>query len=59
MQNYYVVPLNDKMPSVVEEYFGNPMEHMKTFAKVYEFQRAHRDRLAKHVVIMVKSLSQV
>lgn len=49
------VPLDDKMPGPVEDFFRNPLDHLKKFIKVYDFQQKHRDRLAKHLAETVFS----
>ncbi|XP_057376594.1 RING finger protein nenya-like [Daphnia carinata] len=46
-QNYNAVPLDESIPSAVEDFFRDPLDHLKRFLKVYDFQRNHRDQLLK------------
>ena len=45
--NYATVALDENMPD--PEFLENPLDHLKTFMKVYDFQHRHRERLAKHL----------
>nr|CAH0101959.1 unnamed protein product [Daphnia galeata] len=46
-QNYNAVPLDKSLPSDVEDFFRDPIDILKRYLKVCDFQRGHRDRLFK------------
>ena len=52
-QNYSAVALDDSIPPAVEDYFCDPLDHLKKYIKVHDFQRGHRDKLSKHLTAQV------
>lgn len=49
-QNYSCVTLDENMPTPVEDFFRIPVDHLKKYIKVHDFQRGHRDRLIKYLI---------
>lgn len=49
-QNYSSVTLDENMPTQVEDFFRVPVEHLKKYIKVHDFQRGHKENLMKHLV---------